>query len=131
MKKIARLVLLSALFIALWQGIISLFDVPTYLLPAPFSVWQRLITQADLLFMHTQITLLEILLGLVFGFLFCATAHPFPQNLGFLNAIISDFTSHSGVCHRATARIMARLWHGIQNHHGDFDYLFSRHGGLL
>ena len=70
MKKIARLVLLSALLIALWQGIISLFDVPPYLLPAPFSVWQRLMTQADLLFMHAQITLLEILLGLIFGFLF-------------------------------------------------------------
>lgn len=41
MKKIARLILLSALLISLWQGIISLFDVPPYLLPAPFSVWQR------------------------------------------------------------------------------------------
>lgn len=70
MKKIARLVLLSALFIALWQGIISLFDVPPYLLPTPLAVWQRLMTQADLLFMHAQITLLEILLGLVLGFLF-------------------------------------------------------------
>jgi len=70
MKKIARLVLLSALLIALWQGIISLFDVPPYLLPAPLAVWQRLMTQADLLFMHAQITLLEILLGLVLGFLF-------------------------------------------------------------
>ena len=70
MKKIARLILLSALLISLWQGIISLFDVPTYLLPAPFTVWQRLITQADLHFMHAQITLLEILLGVVFCFLF-------------------------------------------------------------
>ena len=117
MKKIARLVLLSALLIALWQGIISLFDIPPYLLPAPLAVWQRLMTQADLLFMHAQIL--------------CATTYSFPQNLGFLNAIIGDFTGHSGVCHRATARIMARLWHGIQNHHGDFDYLFSRHGSLL
>lgn len=39
MKKIARLTLLSALFIAFWQGIISLFGVPPYLLPAPLSVW--------------------------------------------------------------------------------------------
>ena len=70
MKKIARLILLSALFIAFWQGIISLFDVPPYLLPTPLAVWQRLMTQADLLFMHAQITLLEILLGLFFGFLF-------------------------------------------------------------
>ena len=61
----------------------------------------------------------------------CATTYSFPQNLGFLNAIISDFTSYSGVCYRAITGVVAWLWHGIQNHHGDFDYLFSRHGSLL
>ena len=70
MKKITRLILLSALFITFWQGIISLFDVPPYLLPTPLAVWQRLMTQADLLFMHAKITLLEILLGLVLVILY-------------------------------------------------------------
>ncbi|MEE6030934.1 ABC transporter permease [Avibacterium paragallinarum] len=59
------------LFFALcWQGAISIFAIPHYLLPEPVAVLNEVSSQWDLLFMHAKITLWEILLGLVLGFLF-------------------------------------------------------------
>lgn len=59
------------LFFALcWQGAISIFAIPHYLLPEPVAVLNEVASQWALLFMHAKITLWEILLGLVLGFLF-------------------------------------------------------------
>nr|WP_243397639.1 ABC transporter permease [Avibacterium gallinarum] len=59
------------LFFALcWQGAISIFAIPHYLLPEPVAVLNEVSSQWALLFMHAKITLWEILLGLVLGFLF-------------------------------------------------------------
>lgn len=59
------------LFFALcWQGAISIFAIPHYLLPEPVAVLNDVSSQWALLFMHAKITLWEILLGLVLGFLF-------------------------------------------------------------
>lgn len=59
------------LFFALcWQGAISIFAIPHYLLPEPVAVLNEISSQWALLFMHAKITLWEILLGLVLGFLF-------------------------------------------------------------
>lgn len=59
------------LFFALcWQGVISIFAIPHYLLPEPVAVLNEVASQWALLFMHAKITLWEILLGLVLGFLF-------------------------------------------------------------
>src|SRR5215468_560827 len=49
--------------IALWWAVVEVFKIPTYLLPGPVSVFQRLYTDAGLLWTHTQVTLTEILLG--------------------------------------------------------------------
>lgn len=56
--------------LALWQGVVSFGGMPAYLLPSPLTVWQKLIENAPLLATHAQITLLEIVLGLLLGFLF-------------------------------------------------------------
>ncbi len=64
-------VLIMTLFFALcWQGAISIFAIPHYLLPEPVAVLNEVSSQWALLFMHAKITLWEILLGLVLGFLF-------------------------------------------------------------
>ncbi len=47
----------------LWWGSIKVFQIPAYLLPTPGAVFQRLITDAGLLWDNTQITLTEIVLG--------------------------------------------------------------------
>jgi NitT/TauT family transport system permease protein len=49
--------------VALWWGVVELFKIPSYLLPGPKAVFARLVTDAGLLWMHSQVTLTEILLG--------------------------------------------------------------------
>ena len=49
--------------VALWWGAVVLFKIPAYLLPGPGSVFTRVVTDAGLLWTHSQVTLTEILLG--------------------------------------------------------------------
>lgn len=65
-----RPIIISLCLLALWQSAVSFGEVPAYLLPSPLSVWQKLTENTALLWEHSQITLLEILLGLLFGFIF-------------------------------------------------------------
>jgi NitT/TauT family transport system permease protein len=66
--------------IALWWGAVEAFSIPAYLLPGPGPVFERLISDAGMLWTHSQVTLIEILLG--FG-LTIVTAIP----LGLLIAL--------------------------------------------
>ena len=70
-----KLSLLKPLFIGiillcLWQLIGVLGDFPHYIFPSPQDVWLQLTSHIELLWQHTQITLIEIGLGLLLGFLF-------------------------------------------------------------
>jgi len=49
--------------VGLWWGAVELFRIPAYLLPGPGAVFTRLVTDAGLLWTHSQVTLIEILLG--------------------------------------------------------------------
>jgi NitT/TauT family transport system permease protein len=49
--------------VGLWWAAIELFKIPAYLLPGPGGVFARLVTDAALLWMHSKVTLTEILLG--------------------------------------------------------------------
>ena len=49
--------------VALWWGAVVLFKIPAYLLPGPGAVFSRLVSDAGLLWTHSQVTLIEILLG--------------------------------------------------------------------
>ncbi len=53
--------------IAAWQGIISIFGVPSYISPTPWQVLQTLIDQAPLLLRNFAPTAAESLAGFVFG----------------------------------------------------------------
>ncbi|TNH05245.1 ABC transporter permease [Testudinibacter sp. TR-2022] len=68
-KRLAKIMMLTALLLLLWQSAVSLLALPHYMLPSPESVWQQLLKQHALLWQHAQITLLEIVLGLTLGFL--------------------------------------------------------------
>ena len=70
-----KLSLLKPLFIGiillcLWQLIGVLGDFPHYIFPSPQSVWYQLVSHSELLWQHTQTTLIEIGLGLLLGFIF-------------------------------------------------------------
>lgn len=49
--------------VGLWWGAVELFRIPAYLLPGPGAVFARLVSDAGLLWTHSQVTLIEILLG--------------------------------------------------------------------
>jgi NitT/TauT family transport system permease protein len=49
--------------VALWSLSIRIFNIPPYLLPGPGGVFQRLITDAGMLWNNALVTMAEILLG--------------------------------------------------------------------
>ncbi|MEM8979974.1 MAG: ABC transporter permease [Pseudomonadota bacterium] len=53
--------------LAIWQGIVTLTDVPRFILPSPALVAQTWWDNRALIAEHSLVTLTEILLGLLFG----------------------------------------------------------------
>jgi NitT/TauT family transport system permease protein len=49
--------------VGLWALVVKVFKIPAYLLPAPGAVFQRLVTDAPMLWDHSLVTLTEIVLG--------------------------------------------------------------------
>lgn len=82
MKRLCKPLLIGITMLLLWQLIIVLGNFPHYILPSPYAVWQQLVSHAALLWQHTQITLLEIALGLSLGFLF-----------GLMSALLLSFSN--------------------------------------
>ena len=62
-----RLLISAAVILGLWQLIVVMFDMPSFILPSPIEVLDRLITRYDVLLKHTWVTAQEILLGLALG----------------------------------------------------------------
>lgn len=67
MKKIFKVLLPIIFLFLLWQSIIIVFDLPHYMLPEPIDVFSKLLNNYDLLWEHTQVTLLEIIIGIILG----------------------------------------------------------------
>ncbi|WP_067516165.1 ABC transporter permease [Endozoicomonas ascidiicola] len=55
--------------LALWHGLVAVFDMPSYILPAPWEVAKSMVENAGLLWEHSLVTLSEMLLGLLLGVL--------------------------------------------------------------
>ncbi|MDP3411497.1 ABC transporter permease [Bosea sp. (in: a-proteobacteria)] len=49
--------------VGLWSAAIQIFQIPAYLLPAPGAVFQRVISDAAMLWLNAKVTLTEIVLG--------------------------------------------------------------------
>jgi NitT/TauT family transport system permease protein len=49
--------------VGFWSVAIQVFKIPAYLLPGPGAVFQRLITDAGMLWLNAKVTLTEIVLG--------------------------------------------------------------------
>lgn len=58
-------VLLTAVLLVIWEAIIRLFSVPTFVLPAPTAIVQSLIENRKQLAVAAQATSLEVLFGFV------------------------------------------------------------------
>lgn len=64
---LSRPLILAAGLIGLWHALVTLSDVPAYILPGPWPVAQAMVTHYATLFSHAGTTLAEILLGLALG----------------------------------------------------------------
>ncbi|ODA35980.1 ABC transporter permease [Veronia pacifica] len=66
-RPVLRVIISLIVLIGLWQAIVSLFELPSFILPSPDAVFSRLISRHDVLLSHAFVTGQEILLGLALG----------------------------------------------------------------
>ncbi|MGR3551504.1 ABC transporter permease [Pseudooceanicola sp.] len=77
MKRITRIAGIVCLALLLWQAVVTLADLPRFILPGPTLVFATLWTSRALIAEHALITAIEVLLGLGLG-----------AALGFASAIL-------------------------------------------
>lgn len=66
-KSIFNLAVTLCVILGLWQAVVIVFAMPSFILPAPLEVFEKLIQRRDVLFKHTFVTATEIVLGLLLG----------------------------------------------------------------
>lgn len=62
-----RLLVTVVVILGVWQLVVVMFDMPSFILPAPVDVLDKLLTRYDVLLKHSWVTAQEILLGLALG----------------------------------------------------------------
>lgn len=67
MKAALRITIITISLLLIWQAVVWLFTLPPYILPTPWSVIKTWVIQAPLIWSQTKPTLVETLLGLLFG----------------------------------------------------------------
>lgn len=67
MTPVLRLMISALVIIGLWQAVVVILAMPSFILPAPLDVFDRLIQRHDVLLKHTLVTAQEIVLGLLLG----------------------------------------------------------------
>ncbi|UUM31706.1 ABC transporter permease [Vibrio japonicus] len=66
---VVRMTISTLVIFGLWHSIVVVFDVPSFILPAPLEVLSTLVERYEVLLKHSWVTAQEILLGLVLGLL--------------------------------------------------------------
>ena len=64
LRKILGTIVVLLLF---WQLVVWALNIPHFLLPDPYSVFQTLVSKPDFFLFHAGITTLETILGVIFG----------------------------------------------------------------
>jgi len=72
--KWVRTVLVLLILLTIWQIAVNLSNIPPYVLPDPISILKAGFQHYPLIIKETGFTVIEILLGLIFGALFGITA---------------------------------------------------------
>ena len=67
LSPLLRVGISSLIILGLWQLVVVAFEMPSFILPAPVEVFNKLIERHDVLLKHTWVTAQEILLGLLLG----------------------------------------------------------------
>ncbi|MDO6544862.1 ABC transporter permease [Photobacterium sanguinicancri] len=64
---VIRLMISTAIIVGLWQLAVVVFELPSFILPTPLAVFDKLLQRYDVLFYHASVTASEVLLGLLLG----------------------------------------------------------------
>ena len=67
MKPIINTLIAFTLAVSVWQLVVWLSGVPHYILPDPLRVWNAFLFDFELIIEHAQITISEVLIGLIIG----------------------------------------------------------------
>lgn len=67
MRRGKDIALSFAVAISVWQLVVWATAVPHFILPGPVRVWQAFVSDFALIMAHAQITIAEVLIGLVIG----------------------------------------------------------------
>ena len=60
MNPVMRLLISSVVILGLWQLVVVVFEMPSFILPAPAEVFLKLIERYDVLLKHTWVTAQEL-----------------------------------------------------------------------
>ena len=103
-----------AIFLLLWQLIVSVFDMPAFILPAPAQVARRFLRSLSdgTLFRHTAATLYEILLGLSAGILTAIVLGYFLSRSTLLQNILQPFLVASQAIPTVAIAPLLVIWFG-------------------
>jgi putative hydroxymethylpyrimidine transport system permease protein len=66
-KRIIDTLIVFTLAVGGWQLVVWLSGVPHYILPGPFRVWNAFLFDFRLIIEHAQITITEVVIGLIIG----------------------------------------------------------------
>ncbi len=122
-----RLLTSAAVILGLWQLIVVVFDMPSFILPSPIEVLDRLITRYDVLLKHTWVTAQEILLASHSAYRWVAIRFANADVRAAQTLAIADSyrqPSNSSICYRASAHALAGLRHCIESSNGGDHHLF-------
>lgn len=129
-----RLLVTVVVILGVWQLVVVMFDMPSFILPAPVDVLDKLLTRYDVLLKHSWVTAQEILLGLALGLsmglLFALQMLMFEPLKRWLLPILIASKAIS-ICHRASVDALARLWHCIESGDGGHHYILPGDDLLL
>ncbi|EAS41485.1 putative ABC transporter permease protein [Photobacterium profundum 3TCK] len=64
---VIRLLISATIIIGLWQTVVMVFELPSFILPGPLAVFNKLIQRYDVLLSHAWVTASEVILGLLLG----------------------------------------------------------------
>ena len=67
LNSLVRALISAAIIFGLWHLVVVLLALPSFILPSPLAVFNKLVLRYDVLFPHLWITAQEIILGLALG----------------------------------------------------------------
>jgi len=113
-RRAGSVILTASLFLFLWQGVVSLFAFPAFILPSPGQVAERFSRALSdgTLARHTAATLVEIILGLLSGTFFAVILGYFISRSKFLEDVLQPFLVASQAVPTVAIAPLLVIWFG-------------------